>query len=802
VKERFPNKTLHDLEWHRLLEHLARRASSELAADRCRRLPFLPPAEARDHLELVRELATCIDEGDPPPSLPARDVAEALAQIRGEGAVSGDALLDLAADLKLYVAIARYLDNRRDACPRNWSSLIAVPGAPSPISTARLAAEIESSFEPDGTIADSASPELGPLRRRVISLRQTLLDSIGSLAEAEQDLLQDRTITLRNNRFVLPVRADAHRRLRGIVHGTSKTGATIFVEPEAMVDLGNQLMLAREEVTREEARILAELRDAVRDMLEEVEHACEAVLVAETRIAAARLARDLEAAVPLDAEPGAFELVRARHPLLALEGVAVVPGDLSSAGGRTILISGPNAGGKTVVLKTAGVLGLMLSAGLPIPAAPESRFGIPAGVLTDIGDDQSLELSLSTFSAHMKNISSAIAAAGHGCIVLLDELASGTDPAEGAALAEAILSHLNQLGATTLATTHFDVLKTRAQDADGFVNAAMGFDTDEMRPTFEIRFGLPGSSSALSVAERFGIPKAVVDRAVGLLPEGVRQLAGAVEALERERHRLALERQALAEQRKVLEEATRRQRDELGRLKARQDKFVDDETRELWESIRRARERVRDAERSVQRRRADADAVRRARDRVNEIADQLTAGGELSRDAAADLPGRPAPLEQLTPGAKVFVVKVGKNGVVEEPVKGGKALIRCGALRMRVEVAELRLLDDAPAAAHPPARKAIALPQADDRPREAIRTSDNTLDLRGQTVDEAIAATDAFLDRALRDGTESVFLIHGHGTGALRDALRSHLAGSTYVSGFRAGEREEGGDGVTVAWID
>jgi DNA mismatch repair protein MutS2 len=803
VSERFPTKTLHDLEWSRLLEHLARRASSDLAAERCRRLPFLEPGTALAHLDLVRELAACIEADDPPPELPALDVSEVLAQIRGEGAVSGEALLELAVDLKLFTAIARYLDNRRDACPGNWRSLIAAPGAPSTIGLARLAAEIESSFEPDGTIADGASSELGALRRRVVSMRQTLLDRIGAIAEDERDLLQEDTVTLRNNRFVLPVRADAHRKLRGIVHGASKTGATIFVEPEAMVELGNQLMLAREEVAREEARILTVLRDAVRDMVDEVESACEAILVAETRIAAARLTRDLEAVVPFDAAPGAFELRAARHPLLVLEGIDVVPGDISAEPGQTILISGPNAGGKTVVLKTAGILGLMLSAGLPIPAAPETRFGTPAGVLTDIGDDQSLELSLSTFSAHMRNIAGALRAAGPGCVVLLDELASGTDPAEGAALAEALLCHLNELGATTLATTHFDVLKTRAQDRPGFANAAMGFDAVAMRPTFEICLGLPGSSSALSVAERFGIPAEIVVRATDLLPEGVRQLAGAVEALEREKRRLELERRALTEQRNVLEEATRRQREELSRLKARQDKFVDDETRDLWSAIRRAREKIREAERSVRRRRTDAGAVRKARERVNAIAGELDPGGELSRDAEEDLPGRPADPDELVPGTGVYVTSVAKRGIVEEPAKGARILVRCGSLRMRVAVDELRLVHEEPAASRQPKRRGgVALPEPRQGQREAVRTSDNTLDLRGKTVDEAVAATDAFLDRALREGTDSVFLIHGHGTGALRNAVRGHLGESSYVADFRAGERDEGGDGVTIAWID
>jgi DNA mismatch repair protein MutS2 len=803
VTERFPAKTLHDLEWRKLLEHLATRATSDLAADRCRELPFLEPTAALEHLELVRELASCIERGDPPPALPARDVGETLSQIRGAGAVEAGSLIDLALNLKLFNAIARYLDNRRDTCPRNWAVVLAPERAPSQIAVARLAAEIESAFEPDGTIADGASADIGPLRRKVVSLREALLDRIEGIAEQDDDLLQERTVTLRNNRFVLPVRADAHRRLRGIVHGTSGTGATIFVEPEGVVDLGNQLMLAREEVLREEARIVAELRGAVRDMLDEVGYTCEAIVDSETRIAAARLSQDLEASIPQPDQPGSAEIFGARHPLLVLEGVKVVPGDLSIRPGQAMLISGPNAGGKTVVLKTVGLLGLMLAAGLPLPLAPESRFGVPQNVLTDIGDDQSLELSLSTFSAHMKNIAAALDASGTGSVVLLDELAAGTDPAEGAALAEAVLSHLSQLGATTLATTHYDVLKTRAQDQEGFVNAAMGFDVEGARPTFEIRLGLPGSSSALTVAERFGIPQPVVERAVELLPDGVRELAGAVEALEKEKARAALERQALAEQRKVLEDAAQRHERELQHLRARQDRFVDDETRALWSAIRRAREKVRHAERTARRRSSGTDVVRKARDQVNAIAEKLEPGGELNPTNADDLPGRPAHTKDLEEGARVYVVSLRKEAIVDSLVKGGRIYALCGPVRMRLEVGDLRVVDSR-TGSQQPRRQRVELPEAaagSTREREAIRTSENTLDMRGMTVDEALSATDAFLDKALRDGLDAVFLIHGHGTGALRDAVRDYLAGSPYVADFRPGQREEGGDGISVAWI-
>jgi DNA mismatch repair protein MutS2 len=800
---RFPAKTLVDLEWTRLLGHLARRAASIEGAGRCLSLDFPEPATARERLALVGEFQACIAAGDPPPALPARPVSEWLARVRGDADLPAEGLRDIAANLALAVALARWLDNRRDICQRSIRALLAPPDAPpvSPVALARLAAEIEGCFDPDGNLADRASPKLHTLRRRVISLRQTLLSRLDEIAEREGDLLQDRSITLRNDRFVLPVRADAHRRLGGIVHGTSGTGSTIFVEPEQSVELGNELMLAREEVSREEARILTELRRAVGDQLDEVTWACRALIEADLRSAAARMARDLDAAAPLAATAGTIDLIDARHPLLLLEGVEVVPSRIALEAGHCLLISGPNAGGKTVVLKTVGLCGLMLAAGLPIPAAPESRFGPPSRVLTDIGDDQSLELSLSTFSARMRNIAGILASARDGCLVLLDELAAGTDPSEGAALAEALLAHLGGLRATTLATTHSDVLKSRAQDLAGFANAAMGFDPGQGRPTFQLRPGVPGSSSALVAAERYGIPRAVVQRARELLPEGLQRLSRVVEALDVARRETELERLALGVQRQTLAAAEQRTRDELNRLRQRQDRFVDQEAATLHAAIRAAREKVRDAEQTVRRRGADPAVVRRARDEINAIAAGLEPGGPLSATAVADLPGRPAAPGELIVGARVWVPSLAAEAVIVSPARGARVEVQAGAVRVRAVSAGLRLLDRT-APGHRPGTRGRVAAAVETAPRgDVVRTSETTLDLRGRTVDEALAETEAFLDAALGSGTEAVFVLHGHGTGALRDAVRRYLDGSRYVATHRPGQREEGGDGITVAWL-
>jgi DNA mismatch repair protein MutS2 len=798
----FPEKTLLDLDWPKLLEHLVNRCSGEEAADICRNLPFLEETVVQDRLVLVGELLDCIVSGDPPPSLPANPIDEWLGHIRGQGIVSGEGLRHIAANLNLFVAIARYLENRRDTCPKNASQVVPDNGLISPIGLARLSAEIESSFEPDGKIADGASPELGRLRRRLISVRQHLVSQIEKIATHESDLLQENTIRLRNDRFVLPVRADAHRRLPGIVHGASSSGATVFVEPASVVGIGNDLMLAREEVAREEARILTDLCESVRCQLQEVSLANSLLIKVEVLIASARLSNDLSASVPVTAQTGKIELRQARHPLLVLDGIKVVPFDINLPNSHTIVISGPNAGGKTVALKTLGICCLMVAAGLPIPADPDSKLRTPHNILTDIGDDQSLEKNLSTFSAHMTNLTSVLTTAGPGSVVLLDELAAGTDPGEGAALAQSICEKLNSIGASTLATTHFDALKLWAQTGKGSSNSAVGFDMEKMLPTFQLRQGTPGSSSALAVARRFGAPTDVISRAKEIMPQETRSLADAVEALDKERGRLFLERQALVDARRISEEAKNKAQQELRQLRARQNNFLDSESEALWSSIRHAREKISAAETSIRRNRLNEKAATKARQTVNAVAEELGHGGNLNTKSSQDLPGIPATAEHIHQGAKVYVTTFNKHGVVDSALKGGRAFVNIGSIRTRIPLKDLHICiankkDKSSSLARPNRSSAEAIVEQTD----IIRTEENTVDVRGMTVDEATNATEKFLDRALLNNNGSIFIIHGHGTGALRNALREFLQDSSYVERSRPGKREDGGDGITVAWL-
>ncbi|MBN2528853.1 MAG: Smr/MutS family protein [Deltaproteobacteria bacterium] len=795
-------KTLHDLEWSRFLDRIAERASNEESAALCRQIPFLDEEDAWRQMALVCEFVHCIDDDDPPPLLQAINVREALLHMASEGDVPREVLMAVATNLKLFVSLHRYLDNRKDVCPLNAEKVMPAQSPISPISLARLSAEIESTFEPDGTISDAASQELYRLRKRATSLRQNLLARMEQIAEKHEDVVRDKTITMRNERYVIPVRSDAHHPIRGIVHGSSSTGATMFVEPGEVVELGNELTLAREDIIREENRILEMLRAMVKAQLHDVQYACRTIVEVECTIAKARVCWDVDARMPIRRSPGTLMLLGARHPLLQLDGVKVIPNQIQVTPGSTLLISGPNAGGKTVVLKTAGILALMLKSGLPISASPDSEVGIPDEVLSDIGDDQSLSTNLSTFSAHMKNIAEIMQQAQKGSLILLDELAAGTDPLEGTSLAQALLDRFNAIDAATLATTHFDTLKEYARTHDRYVCAGMGFNAIENTPDYRLTSGTIGYSSALSTAKKYGIPQSVIEAAKQLLPKEVRKLGAAREALEQEKALIAKERIELAEQLKATARAKEKYDEKRLAISKQEQRFINKEQEALWSSIRSARDTIRDAEKSIKRRKNDSQLITEKRRKINEIASKLAPGEALSNADSSDLPGRSANADDIVPGATVYIASTRKEAVVDSPLKGNTVYVKIGAVRMRVSIGDIRIGYTRPQGRQnsdtTPKRQLNAPPLLTT---DAVRTSDNTLDLRGARVDEGIRRTDIFLDKALMAHTDVIYILTGHGTGALVSGIRGHLKKSPYVEDFRPGTKDEGGDAVTAVWL-
>lgn len=804
-----PAKTRADLEWDRILEALAERCASRAGQRLARALPFASTrAEALTMLAEVREAFELARAGEP---LPSRDVAEledALDRARIGASLANEELRAVLGLLEAARTSRQYLQGRRQIAPALFAACATNPELDA------VARDLAAAFDPDGSLSDRASPRLEELRAERRAVRDRLVRRLEDLIQKHEDILQDRYWTERDGRYVLPVRADAHERFPGIVHATSASGATVFVEPRVLVETGNRMKMVDAEVAREEQAIYAALTARVAEDIESVAAAARALAHADVRAAAARLARDLDLTFP-DVPEGAFadrgasdgaprphsiELIAGRHPLLALDGVKVVPSDLAMSAGRAMIVSGPNAGGKTVALKTLGLAALMVRAGLPVAAREGSRVALFDVVLTDVGDEQNLHKNLSTFSAHVQNLGQILAETRPGALVLLDELAGGTDPREGEALAAAVLDSLCARGGTVVCTTHYEGLKALALGDPRFENASVGFDLATMAPTFRLVIGVPGASSALAVARRFGIPAAVLERAERFLTKEAVNFEQMVEKLSAERRALELARED-AERESAAARAKRRELDgEIGRLREKERAVITREGEALLAGLRRAREDLKAAQ-SRLRGKPTEDDVRAAARVMDAVGQKTSIGGELELRPKDEPPARPAvDPAAIRVGARVYVPRLRAEAEVVEVLSGGQLRVAAGALKLTTSIAELRGTGAPPAAAAPPQQRRVDLDAAAD-PDVPIQTADNTVDLRGLRAHEAVAMAEQFLDRSLGAGRRVTFFVHGHGTGALRDAVREALRASPYVARLRPGGPSEGGDGVTVAWL-
>lgn len=832
-----PNKTRTDLEWARVLEALASRCEGEIARRLARELG---PIAAKDELHrTVREVGEAmrtLAEGEPLP-VPALPDARAAHDRASHGGVLGPVeLRALAEVLAAARALRRFLHARRDDLPALEAALSTDP------TLDRVEEEISGAFESDGTLADHASPQLRALRGEYAAGRGRMIARIEELMRRHTTILQDGFWTEREGRYVLPVRSDAHERFPGIVHAASGSGATLFVEPRVLVPLGNRLKMLEGEVRREEEAIYARLTARLADQLPSVGVALEATARADLLAAIARLARDLELRFPElpSAEEGFLAELRAlRHPLLVLEALEgpersspkrVVPSDVVVAGGNALVVSGPNAGGKTVALKALGLAALMLRSGLPVAAAEGSRLGVVEAVLTDVGDDQSIAKNLSTFSAHVTNLAHILDAAHAGALVLLDELAGGTDPREGEALAAAVLDGLCRRGAAVVATTHYEGLKALALADPRFRNASVGLDVKTLSPTFELALGVPGASSALAVARRFGVPSLVIERAESYLSGEDRSFEETVRALNDERRGLSLARAATEAEHAEVRKARARLEAEHEALRTRDRRIVHHEAEQLLVALRRSREDLREAQARLRAKKPEQPDVTAASRAIDAVASRFAIGGDFAAVVEGPAVERGERLADETPvrkGAKVYVPRLRADAEVIEVLSDGQLRVAAGALKLTVARGDVRVIVDAPAKdaagrsipgrpgaraprlrsshmrsgpgpARPPAPASGPSSTSED---VVLQTQDNTCDLRGLRTDDAWPMLETFLDRALNDGQRAVVVVHGHGSGAVRDRVRDELKRSRYVERFRAGRQDEGGDGVTVVWL-
>jgi DNA mismatch repair protein MutS2 len=715
----------------------------------------------------------------------ARDIGPAIERAARGGRLEPGQFIEIAETLDATTRLATSLADERRPLLRDLAR--DLHGLPAVRST------LARSFDPVGELLDTASPRLGGLRAAVRVAYDRLRRRLDSLVGAELgSALQEPIVTLRNGRYVVPVKAEARSRVKGIVHDASGSGQTLFIEPLVAVELGNAWREAQVAEAEEIARILDELSALVAANVDALRETLGALARFDLWAAKASLSADLDGSRAETADRPEVILLSARHPGLSGR---VVPIDIRLGDGYTALVvTGPNTGGKTVTLRTLGLLSLMHQAGLHVPAAPGSRLPIWRDVFADIGDEQSIAQSLSTFSGHLRSIIRIVAEAGPGTLVLLDELGAGTDPTEGSALAQALLDHFIRAGALVAATTHYAELKAYAHTTPGARNAAVEFDLDTLSPTYRLSIGLPGGSQAFAIAERLGLPDDIVDDARSRLTESqrtfeatlasIRATEGAAgEALDRAQSAERRATQALHEAQEERRRA-RRERDEAVRAaRAEAERIVDDLRREVA---------------------ATRDALERETVTAPLLDDAVArAEADLARLPAIEAESAPVepPVERSWRlGERARSRSGGWEGRIAALERGGRrATLEAGGMRVTVDVDDLVPALGGDGTDRPRSGAATeAATNAAAMRLERAGSVASSLDLRGARVDEALDALQRYLDDAGLAGLERVVVIHGMGTGAVRDAVRATAADHPLVRTLRPGQRGEGGDGATI----
>lgn len=812
---------LSDLGWPRVLSALAACCHTERAEAEARALAFLgDPAEVRVTFEAVAELRRLHDANAPLPLDGLTDIRRILDRCRRGGTASVEELVAVASCAQGLGRLHRYVRTHAVSAPRvaAMASELADLG--------RLGSALASTFDASGHIRDDASPELRDARRRLASIRQNIkerLDRYIQRADIE-GLLQDDYYTEREERYVVPVVASFQSQVPGIIHGTSHTGQTVFVEPEEFVGANNDVKLMLSRVESETLRVLIERSRWVGDDAEAFAQALDIATSLDLVSARALFAERHGASIPEVATDGVLRLVNANNPILLLDGVQVVANDIVLETDRAfVLITGPNTGGKTVTLITVGLMVLMAHAAIPLPADASSRVVLFDALYAIVGDAQDIHRDLSTFSGHLEALSGVLADADHRTLVLLDELIVGTEPERGAALAIAVLEALAARGARGFVTTHYERLKLLAYEDPRFANASVGMDAQSHSPTYRLAVGEPGASSPFEIAERLGFDADILKRARAIAV-GDAGLAEAIERLEAARGVAddeARAARAAAEGARVEAERLARERKRLEREAAAEVAAL---RREARDEVRAALELIREQVKDVRDER-DPASLERKRKTVAEVEARLVQAQARDDEALPPLVVPPSPAGRSQgaapgprdggdlegppePGARVWVRSLRRAGDVVE-VRGRDALVAIGSLKMTVELSRLGRVagEVAPSAPRPAPPKARARASAADDSRDASqlvpppRTDAITLDLRGHRRDEVADQVERFLDHAWQADDEAVWIIHGHGTGAVRDEVRSVIARTACVRASRPGRGHEGGDGVTLAWL-
>lgn len=786
-------KVLSVLEYNKVIDKLAGYASSPLGKDMCMKLVPIADLEEIEAAQInTADAFTRLIKKDNINFGSNKNIVLAMKSLEIGSTLSSKELLTVANFLSNVNRVKSY--GRKERPEELDDSLSEMFELLTPLTL--VSEEILKCIIAEDEIADDASSNLKRIRREIGTTNDKIRSQLNSMVNGSvRNYLQDAVVTMRDNRYCIPVKAEYKSQVPGMVHDQSATGSTVFIEPAAVVNLNNKIRELQLEEEKEIEVILADLSAKVGVHSEEIINNQKIMTKLDFIFAKGRLAIEYNASKPVFNTDHIINIRKGRHPLLAKD--KVVPIDIRLGEDFDLLIvTGPNTGGKTVSLKTVGLLTLMGQAGLHIPAGDRSQLSIFKKVYADIGDEQSIEQSLSTFSSHMKNIVTILKHADEDSLCLFDELGAGTDPTEGAALAIAILNHLHDRGIRTMATTHYSELKVYALSTSFVENACCEFDVDTLSPTYRLLIGIPGKSNAFAISKRLGLKDYIIEAAKQQIEADKESFEDLLSDLEQKRVVIERDREEIARSKEKIKELEKALERKQSKIDDQREQILRDAREEAREILQDAKEVADDTIMTLNKASQGIDIKElekkrsNVRNKIGETNSKLT----LKQEKPAKKALKP---ENLRLGDDVKVLSMGLKGIVNSlPDAKGNLFVQCGIIRSKVNISDLELIEDAPLVSN---KKVGQKSNASKIKMSKSYSVSAEINLLGKTVDEAIHELDKYLDDAYLAHLPSVRIVHGKGTGALRNAVTSHLRRIKYVESFRAGEFGEGDAGVTIA---
>lgn len=786
-------KALETLEYKKIIAQLKREMGSAASAKLADELtPLTSEKIIKEELRSTTEAVDLIVRKGPLPTGGLYDIREALLLAKKGGSLTMRQLLEVQNVLGISSEVVAFMHD--DALPElkyidEMVDLI--------VEFTALEKEISRCILTEDEMADNASPKLKDIRRSIHQQNQAIKNKLSRIitSSSNKTYLQDAIVTMRDGRYVIPVKQEYRSFFPGMVHDQSKGGATIFIEPQGVVELNNKLRELEVEEQLEIARILAELSSRVAEHYREIRSNLELLIKLDFIMAKGKLSCKMHASEPKIDRDGELRLISARHPLIEYK--KAVPVDIRIGGDyRTLIITGPNTGGKTVSLKTAGLLVMMAQSGLHIPASHASTLPIFGEVFADIGDEQSIEQSLSTFSSHMKNIVSIIDKASYDSLVLVDELGAGTDPTEGAALAIAILERFYDSGALTMATTHYNELKKYALATSGVENAAMEFDVETLTPTYRLLIGVPGKSNAFEISKKLGLSESVIERASEHIKHGDMEFENVISSIEDDKRKAAADRLDAESMRAEIEEKLKKLEEKEKAISEKRADIIAEAKREARELLRETKSAVKDVQKDLRKLQKsgahtnlNTGALEKSRRKINEAEDLV------SEKVVKQVNSEPVSADTLKIGDRVKLLTIGQNGtILSLPDEKGNLMINIGALKVKARLQDLMLINEGKDR-KPQAKSSSKYGSLLRSKSSSVSASINVM---GKNLEDALADVEKYLDDVYMAGLDMVSIIHGRGGGILKDGIRQMLKRKKYVDSYGAASYNDGGEGVTI----